>query len=363
MKIAILSDTHLGNRQYALTEREKDFFDAFRFCMQKALEKECSLVLHCGDLFDTQRPYNKVVREAYWIVEETGLPFIVIPGNHDFAWKADVPPGVLLTMDAHNTNASSVTLCLDSPVENIEYGNVNIVGVRYLTPSEMKAWDTYKHLAEKLTKPECVNVLLMHQEWIEVAPFPDIASVASDDLPEGFDYIFIGHIHIPPMVKRVGKTTVVNVGSTENCSYQEAKREKVMWILDTETGNLEQIAIPIRPVVFVKSEADLKHLGGTHHKLPIVVLENKDLEPDVLRYPALKIIRRWMPEDTTQEVQKVSVEKKGLIQDIVNAVVQDRSIKELVEELIDIALYRYDMEAKEIADYVENKIEGLTEKP
>jgi hypothetical protein len=81
-----VSDTHLGYRPQGFLERERDFYDAFRWVVDKALELRVDAVLHAGDLFhnSTPRPatYLRAIGELRRLAE-AGVAFVVAPGNHE----------------------------------------------------------------------------------------------------------------------------------------------------------------------------------------------------------------------------------------------------------------------------------------
>ncbi|MEM3059562.1 MAG: metallophosphoesterase [Methanomassiliicoccales archaeon] len=71
MKIAHISDTHLGYTAYSkvdeetsLNQREIDVFNAFRRVIDEILKIKPDLVLHSGDLFDSVRPTNRALSFA-----------------------------------------------------------------------------------------------------------------------------------------------------------------------------------------------------------------------------------------------------------------------------------------------------------
>jgi len=56
MKIAYISDTHLGYRQYNLDDRENDFHEAFNEAIDKAIEERVKVLTCFGNLFDSPTP-------------------------------------------------------------------------------------------------------------------------------------------------------------------------------------------------------------------------------------------------------------------------------------------------------------------
>ena len=68
MRIAHLSDTHLGHMRYGkvvpetgINQREQDVYDAFERVVDGILADEPDIVVHTGDLFDSPRPANRAV--------------------------------------------------------------------------------------------------------------------------------------------------------------------------------------------------------------------------------------------------------------------------------------------------------------
>ena len=56
MKIGIISDLHLGYRQYGLKDRENDFYTQYKKCIKTIVEEECDYAIFAGDIFDTHKP-------------------------------------------------------------------------------------------------------------------------------------------------------------------------------------------------------------------------------------------------------------------------------------------------------------------
>ena len=87
-KIAIVSDVHLGTRQYGIKERYDDFIVAFERFGQSAIDHKVDAVVIGGDLFDSPRPDAKSVLQAQYVVSRLssiGIPVFGIDGNHDLS--------------------------------------------------------------------------------------------------------------------------------------------------------------------------------------------------------------------------------------------------------------------------------------
>lgn len=95
MKIAHISDAHLGRQQYHLAEREEDYYAAFAEALRAA--READAVLVTGDLFDARRPNTRALLRALEIIAESGMRVYAIGGNHDFSYlrPEDTPLRIL----------------------------------------------------------------------------------------------------------------------------------------------------------------------------------------------------------------------------------------------------------------------------
>jgi len=91
LKILFLADSHLGfdlavHPQKVRRRRGEDFFDNFDRILQYALDNQADLILHGGDLFFRTLVPNSIVDRVYesiWKVVEAGIPFVIVPGNHE----------------------------------------------------------------------------------------------------------------------------------------------------------------------------------------------------------------------------------------------------------------------------------------
>ena len=94
MKIAHLSDTHMGFRAYSKThisgvnQREIDVMVTFRSVLDSILGHKPDLVIHAGDWFHVVRPGNHSIRHSFRALMQFqeargGAPFVLCGGNHD----------------------------------------------------------------------------------------------------------------------------------------------------------------------------------------------------------------------------------------------------------------------------------------
>lgn len=94
MRIAHLSDVHLGFRQFhrltphGINQREADVANAFRLALDGIIAARPDVVLVAGDLFHAVRPTNAAIIFAFRQLQRLrealpGTPVVVIAGNHD----------------------------------------------------------------------------------------------------------------------------------------------------------------------------------------------------------------------------------------------------------------------------------------
>lgn len=86
LRLAHISDTHLGNRQYGSDTRKQDYLDAFEESIDKCIDYNVTAVIHTGDLFDDPNPDVDTLDETVRIfkkLEDAGIPVYGIVGNHE----------------------------------------------------------------------------------------------------------------------------------------------------------------------------------------------------------------------------------------------------------------------------------------
>lgn len=93
VRIAHISDTHLGYRQFSKLEpdtgrnqRTVDFEQAFEWAVDHIIEQKPDGIIHSGDVFHYSRPTWATLRhfaQQMQRIEQAGIPTLVIAGNHD----------------------------------------------------------------------------------------------------------------------------------------------------------------------------------------------------------------------------------------------------------------------------------------
>jgi exonuclease SbcD len=264
MKVGIMGDTHLGC--FWDTPRENDSFVQAEEGLRKLLEAGADLIIHAGDIFHSPIPRPEIMARAMDIFSEcnkfnskveitsffgrdppknkpTGIPLIAIHGNHERRPKGMMNPvqvlekaGILIYL---HTSGLSI---------NNELGifGMGYVPERYALPAFQK-WNPQSNLSK--------NLLVIHQTIREIFSAPqDPATLTLSDLPGNFTTI-CGHIHWA-----VEKPNLMLPGSTIRTQMgKDEPDEKKVYIIDTETMNLERIVLQTtRPFFYEKVDVSGK---------------------------------------------------------------------------------------------------------
>lgn len=249
MRVAHISDVHLGYRAYSRTnehginQREADVMRAFRTILREAHRAEPDLIVITGDLFHTVRPPNSSLITAYKYLLELqsrrhGAPLVIIAGNHETPRVAE--SGCILALLAHIPGVQVVydqmtqleLPALDACLLCIPSRGVGDIERRILEPNPKFRW----------------NLLLLHGLLEGITPFAlerpiDKQKIVRDE----WDYIALGDWHLYTQVA----PNALYAGATEFTStniWEEAGSPKGWILYDTATRTHEFREISTRAV-------------------------------------------------------------------------------------------------------------------
>ncbi len=286
MKFLHVTDTHLGYNQYGLEERGQDFFDVFKEAIEIAIENKVDFILHTGDFFHTSRPSNQVILEGLEIINQVknaNIPIFCIAGNHDRGSKVrDISPLDILKPFGLKT------------IENgtVEHEGIFISGIKYISKAGIKHLGgirpALEKILEKTSSSKNLHILMLHQEFYPL--FPMSSLYTEREIPEGFDYVGIGHYHVKQKPKKINNSFVVYPGSTEFTAYSEKENStpKGVYLVeyDNDKFNFEFIELKKRrPFIFFSFEEEtfdevikdikesVENSLSINSKAPVVVLK------------------------------------------------------------------------------------------
>lgn len=251
MKIAILSDFHIGYERFA-----EDAFTQAEEALNKASSMSDALIIP-GDIFDSRDPNPETLAQGInlfrnlskreWTARVTdyqgskkiytNIPVVAIPGTHERRAQDAEDPVELLNLAGLLVNASDSRVVVEKGKERIA-----IFGLGGL--SEERVRDALEKLAPKPMEG-ILNIFMLHQSIYELLPFSK-DYIKFEDLPKGFDLYVNGHIHNRVEKKVYGKPFLIP-GSTVLTQLKESEQEqKGFYLFDTSTKNYEFIAINSR---------------------------------------------------------------------------------------------------------------------
>lgn len=200
MKIAILSDFHLGYERFY-----DDAYLQAAEALKKASEMADALIIP-GDLFDNRSPKPEVLAQGIKLFKElknkewgarvvsyegprkifTDLPIIAIPGTHERRSEGAENAVELLNLVGLLVNVSEARVIIQKGEEKVA-----IYGIGGISEEKFRNF-----LKEKDPRPydSIFNIFIFHQSVYDLMPF-NKDFISFDELPEGFDLYIDGHIH------------------------------------------------------------------------------------------------------------------------------------------------------------------------
>ena len=249
MRIAHISDVHLGYRAYSrltrqgINQREMDVLKAFREALHLAHQHQPDLIVITGDLFHSVRPPNYSLTQAFRLIsrlqqERYYAPLVMIAGNHETPRSTE--SSCILTLFEHIPGVQVVA-------DHIQRLFIDSLGVHLLcVPSR-----GLQSLPNTRIEPDPhakVNLLLLHGILEGLTPFAVERPVSRQQvLSDDWDYIALGDWHLYTTVAQ----NAIYAGATEFTStniWEEAGKDKGLVLYEVETRMHQFLRVPTRPV-------------------------------------------------------------------------------------------------------------------
>lgn len=276
MKILHTADWHIGKKlhKHELSLDFDHFIDWLCKCIQ---EREITLLLISGDVFDLANPSSEARKQFYRALlklRNLDCKIILTGGNHDSPAMLDAPGEILKELDMHviGNLRENIKDCI-IPVTG-KSGEVELVvaALPYLRDSDLRTandGNTYEDRLEAV-RSGIQNTFLSAAEICK-NDFPKVPALAMGHLyaagvetseserdiqignqaafqasqfGDFFQYIALGHIHKPQKVS--GLVPTYYSGSPIPLSFSERKDDKRILLLDTEKSWIpESIPVPV----------------------------------------------------------------------------------------------------------------------
>jgi len=381
MKLLHTSDWHLGRTLYAKKERQEEHTAFFNWLLKTIIENKIDLLIVAGDIFDTPSPSShsqKIYYDFLKKVIQTGCQNVVIVGgNHDSPSFLNAPKDILAVLhvcvvgNASENPEDEVVEIIDSEDETIAV----VCAVPFLRERDLSRFiegetctDRSKRIADNIKKHyekvaeiadnkrktfgknipviatghlSVVGGKTIHDDGVRETYFGNIECVSSEIFPKIFDYVALGHYHIPCTLKE----TVRYSGSPIPMGFGEAEQNKSVYIVDFYDNNIK-IETKVIPVfqklasicgdkLFIENRlSDLKKIEQS--VWVEIIYDGNELFPDFTSWAKEQVTgskieilklqnRQYLaevltPDNTTQsldelekfEVFDIMLEKKGI---------------------------------------------------
>ena len=242
MKLAIISDLHIGKRQYRTDENN---YNAFEWIGYRALaenveiikQENPDLIINAGDTFETPNPSVLAMTHYFDAMSKLkDFKTMTILGNHDFSFANQRNKCSAVAITEH-------TYFADYEIKTVELNDILFVMMPYIY-GKADVISSYLNSCMNAAKnSSCSKKILVTHGVTEKYYKDSLISdpiMLSDNLVEMFDLVIIGHIHTPYDYKQ-GKTLVLSPGAM--IDYQAYEDRTGPIILDTDTMKWHKIKV------------------------------------------------------------------------------------------------------------------------
>ena len=273
MRILHTADWHIGHRLYERSriEEHHQFLDWLLTTLQ---ENAVDVLLVAGDIFDTALPSSEATNLYYQFLfrlyRETHAHAIITAGNHDSPMRLAAPREFLRMGRIHVVG--EIESALDPIVLHNDKSAVAIAPVPYLSENEILP---HVSLETQIEKTERYRAMIkqLYQRYVDQMPreIPKIlmghlvvhggeesgseriiqiggsTAVRVGDLPDGIDYMALGHLHRPQSI-RGASYPIQYAGSPLPMTFKEALYDKKVYLLDlakSDDSRLTELTIPV----------------------------------------------------------------------------------------------------------------------
>ena len=273
------SDWHLGRRLYG--RMRYDEFEAFLNWLQDTISaQKVDILIVAGDIFDTMTPSNRAQALYYEFLGRVSRSccehIVIVAGNHDSPTFLDAPSNVLKFLNVHVIG----TACEDLNDEVLVLDDADgaphciIAAVPYLRDRDVRSsaagesadskdvnvikgirahYDKVASIA-KTKQAKLVEASQRHipiiatghlfaaggttteDDGVRELYVGSLGKISADMFDEGFDYVALGHLHVPQRVG--GRESIRYSGSPIAMGFGEAKQQKQ--VLLVQFGEVER---------------------------------------------------------------------------------------------------------------------------
>ncbi len=284
MKILHTSDWHIGRTLYG--RKRHDEFEAFlSWLVDMIRQNEVDTLLVAGDIFDTSSPSNRAQELYYRFLCQAAASscrhIVVVAGNHDSPSFLNAPKELLKALSIHvignppealeeevlllcnEYNDPELIVCAapylrDKDIRVAEAGESVEDKERKLIDGIRNHYAAVAELAEQKRKELAVDIPIVatghlfaaggqtvHEDGVRDLYVGSLAHVSVGIFPACFDYLALGHLHVPQKVNN--SETMRYSGSPLPMGFGEAKQQKSVCLVEfhSRTASVQTIDVPV----------------------------------------------------------------------------------------------------------------------
>jgi exonuclease SbcD len=305
MRILHTADWHLGRTLYDKT-RYAEFKHFLDWLIETIRERSIDVLLVAGDVFDTIAPSYRAQELYYDFLSQlakTGCRHgVITAGNHDSPTFLEAPKRLLQAMDIHILG--NVTDPIDREVLLLRDADgkpeLIVCAVPYLRDRDIRKSDAAESLETKEIKlregianhyAQVADIAVRMRDSLGL-PIPilamghlytaggetiegdgvrklyvgNLAHVESSIFPNCFDYVALGHLHVPQTVN--GSEIIRFSGSPIPMGFGEAQQQKYVNLIEWADNRLEVDLIPVPQTQRLESiQGDWPHIESRLEEL------------------------------------------------------------------------------------------------
>ncbi|KKM06027.1 hypothetical protein LCGC14_1748100 [marine sediment metagenome] len=260
MKFIYVQDTHI--KGINPINRKGSYYEDIMAKLTEVLElangNNVDYIIHGGDLFDSSNVSNIMVDEFIDEVEQTGIPFYIVPGNHDeigHNWELSKSSS-LAHIFRRSKLIKELTLLWD------EGGVIN--GFKYYHNIEQTLAGEKGLICSHPNSP--FKIATIHALITKAPLMPSIMHIPIKEVKTDFDVVLVAHNHLQWSIIEQNGTKFVNIGALGRTGIDEADITPTVALIDTETREIRLIPLksakPKEVVFDLEKVAQKKQFDG-----------------------------------------------------------------------------------------------------
>ena len=275
--IGHISDTHLGafiGRDEELREVSEDVHASFLEAIEVFVREHVEVVIHSGDILDEPRPYGDAMRallEGAKRLKEGGIPLLFTLGEHDISSIPSTPHPYVVEL------AGLAEYVGDGRTHEVK--GLTVIGLhKHKLVEAGTLREKLDEISRRIRGLDGKKVLVLHQGIREA--FGPGSELSISEVPHGFDYYAMGHIHKHYEV-RLGKGLLAYPGPSHWVEADDPDECGVLLVdLSGDEPEAQWVKLEsVRPKVRVSVKAQeleevLRRLAeAEHRKRPVLWME------------------------------------------------------------------------------------------